>query len=372
MFDRKFFAENLKELIKERDKTQRKLADYLHHENTKTISKWVNGKTSPSVDDVVKIATYFDVSVDELLGCNQERRAEEKKKYLKIIEDLFQSGDYKRRVEVCEEALEKFPNELQFKYHLIWALMLHKDVSLKAGDFKKKIEKVIEVGNEILRTSLNDEHRIGTINCLCRAYSGIGDWQSAMNLVKKMPNYFSCQNELARVIPKDEFSQIKLCQRNILNLVEVIFNNIQEIFDRETLNKNDPDSMVYMLLFVIRCYQSLYPDGDYGRAHSSVGCLYASMFKIHLEIGKETEAVEFLEKAAEHAICYDNKKGEGTDYTSPMIKGLEKIYYDDIKMVSESECEKLLSLVERIYEKNKGEKPLKVLEIEKKLKSFST
>ena len=61
------FAEKLKILRLETDMTQNQLADVLETTQRK-ISYWESGKIEPDLCSLWKIADFFDVSVDYLLG----------------------------------------------------------------------------------------------------------------------------------------------------------------------------------------------------------------------------------------------------------------------------------------------------------------
>jgi len=61
------FIKNLSELIKERQISLRQLEKELKI-NHSTLSRWLNGKTMPQADCLVKIADYFDCTTDFLLG----------------------------------------------------------------------------------------------------------------------------------------------------------------------------------------------------------------------------------------------------------------------------------------------------------------
>lgn len=62
----------LTELRKARHLTQTELAKILNVARN-TISQWETGKRNPDLDTVVKIANYFDVTVDFLIGGNDKR-----------------------------------------------------------------------------------------------------------------------------------------------------------------------------------------------------------------------------------------------------------------------------------------------------------
>ena len=61
------FAERLRTLRREMDLTQNKLADILETTQRK-ISYWERGKVEPDLYSLWKIADFFEVSVDYLLG----------------------------------------------------------------------------------------------------------------------------------------------------------------------------------------------------------------------------------------------------------------------------------------------------------------
>lgn len=57
----------LKELRQEHDKTQKEVADYLNVKQN-TYSQYENEKRQVPVDILMRLADYYDVSVDYLLG----------------------------------------------------------------------------------------------------------------------------------------------------------------------------------------------------------------------------------------------------------------------------------------------------------------
>ena len=63
----KIFQERLIEQRKLNKLTQRQMADYLKIAQPSYI-RYENGSAEPSFENLVKIADYFDVSIDYLLG----------------------------------------------------------------------------------------------------------------------------------------------------------------------------------------------------------------------------------------------------------------------------------------------------------------
>ena len=65
------FGEKLKELRKEKRLTQKELAEKFHVSKT-TICQWETFKQEPCIDDIIKIAKFFDVRTDYLFGLEDE------------------------------------------------------------------------------------------------------------------------------------------------------------------------------------------------------------------------------------------------------------------------------------------------------------
>ena len=61
------FKESLKLLRKSNDLGQDKLAETLNI-SPKTISHWETGYTEPSISQLIQLADFFDVTLDELTG----------------------------------------------------------------------------------------------------------------------------------------------------------------------------------------------------------------------------------------------------------------------------------------------------------------
>jgi transcriptional regulator, cro/CI family len=63
----KLISERLKFLRKEKNLTQTELGEKVGIKRN-TYSDWENGKTEPSFDNLVKLADFFNVSLDWLFG----------------------------------------------------------------------------------------------------------------------------------------------------------------------------------------------------------------------------------------------------------------------------------------------------------------
>ena len=73
MSEQSFFIKRLSELIEEKDITQRELAEAIQITEV-SISRYLSGERCPRLEIVTKIADFFDVSTDYLLGKSNFRK----------------------------------------------------------------------------------------------------------------------------------------------------------------------------------------------------------------------------------------------------------------------------------------------------------
>lgn len=89
------FHERLKMLRTEKDIRQKELGHVLEYGYT-TISNYESGRNEPSIDDLKKIAKFFDVSLDYLLCASDLKRSyqeEQKPEMLQKFEKIYYSSN---------------------------------------------------------------------------------------------------------------------------------------------------------------------------------------------------------------------------------------------------------------------------------------
>jgi len=71
----KIFAERIRELRKEKKQTQTQMANYLRC-SLRTYQYYESATHYPDIPDLIKLADFYDVSTDYLLGRSEERQRE--------------------------------------------------------------------------------------------------------------------------------------------------------------------------------------------------------------------------------------------------------------------------------------------------------
>ena len=65
--------QNIRNLREDHDKTQKELADYLNIQQT-TYSKYELGKINIPIEVFIKLADYYDVSIDYIVGRTRRKK----------------------------------------------------------------------------------------------------------------------------------------------------------------------------------------------------------------------------------------------------------------------------------------------------------
>lgn len=101
------FTSRLKQLRKEAGLTQRNIAD-VFHTSPQSYAQWEKGLRSPSKESIEKLADFFKVSTDYLLGNSDIKKPTEKSEIELLIEQL--SDEQKK------ETLQFIRNILQWLF----------------------------------------------------------------------------------------------------------------------------------------------------------------------------------------------------------------------------------------------------------------
>lgn len=104
------FGKKLKELRLAKDVTQDELAQHLRI-SPQAISKWERETGYPDIMMLPRIAAFFDVSVDELLGTGEEIRREKIEKWTKESFDYRHTGQIAKNYELWKSAYNEYPND---------------------------------------------------------------------------------------------------------------------------------------------------------------------------------------------------------------------------------------------------------------------
>lgn len=129
-------AENLIRFRKKRKITQDELADFIGVTKG-AVSKWENGFSMPDVMLLPKLASFYDVTVDELLGYEPQLSKEQiRKKYI-CLSKLFVEQPFEQVMECVRGMIKQYYSCYPFLLQMCVLYLNH--ISLAKPDEQKKL-----------------------------------------------------------------------------------------------------------------------------------------------------------------------------------------------------------------------------------------
>ena len=328
-------SEQLKRYRKEKGNTQEELAAHIGI-TTQAVSKWERGEGYPDITLLPAVASYYGVSIDDLLGVGKEEQDKKKNAYHEKDSELFRQGKSSERVALMREAVREFPNDLSVIADLMWAL--------SAEDRAKNADEIIACGERIMEESTDSTLRNGAIHCLCFAYYyGKNDAESAIRYAESAgANEISVRDMMARFLEGD--AAVKYCQQNIQDCFEKIRINAEIMCFKGNYS---PEESIGVYKFLIQCYDLLYSDGNCGFQHSRYTELYSELARSYHRLGDAENAIAFFGKAAEHADLFDTRKEEMFAYTAFMVNKVRWSTRNEYKNYVENQSGLLLKRLQK-------------------------
>lgn len=141
-------AENIKKLRKRHSLTQEQLAETLGV-TVGAVYKWEAGLSTPEIKLIMELADFFEISVDVLLGYEQQNGKVEER--IARLHRYIAEKNFEEAVLEAEKALKKYPNNFDLVYMSAFVYQL---------EFTQdKNEKAIERSNELFQHSISLLHQ---------------------------------------------------------------------------------------------------------------------------------------------------------------------------------------------------------------------
>lgn len=335
------FSRKLKELRTKKNITQEQLARHLQI-SPQAVSKWERNEGYPDIMLLPRIALYFDVTIDDLLGIEKERIKEQIKAWEDESYAHLAKGDVMANHALWEAAYAEYPNEEQVIDHYCHALW---DVfMLDTNKNRAYGEKMVALGEDLLEITTDQDTRNGLIQILVYAYDELGDKEKAKKYAMMMGSFWTCREMLlSNIMDGDEGVE---CKQKFLRTLTHELNLMAFVLAQQYTDEEH--IQVYHTMFDI--YHIVYPDGDYGFEAVHISNHYGTLAYLYAKTGNREGTISALREAMRFALIFDRKEMDGQKHTSPLFKNLT-ISYSGTKNYTGNTCSlRLQGLKNKVYD----------------------
>lgn len=346
-------GENIKKFRSKQELTQEQLADIIGV-SAQAVSRWENGTTFPDITLLPTIASYFDVTLDELIGMDNFKSGEQLKELLSQLEENSSKGLIYENIELLRNAVKTYPTNYDLQLKLVIQLRFcsyengqgiseEKNISLYRG--------AANIGDHILSHCTDGVIINQTTQQLCYIYSYLGEKKKAIEYAMKLPNV-GCTNTVVLgdlYEGKQQKTHLKRSIKCYANMFGNALANLAELGYKNSLGyKSETVSAaerIKILKKSLAIFDIVFENGDYLDYSATVSTTYQNIAAMSMIEGDYELALSSLEKAAKFAIMSDALP-EKAQHTSLLVKGLGYDKLDTIKNFNFTECKILYDVMQ--------------------------
>lgn len=304
-----YFGKNLKELRRERNLTQENVADILGV-SFQSVSKWERGESYPDITMLPVIASFFKVTVDELLGVNE---AENEEKIQKYLYDAGCLTDHKAAYEIMKKAIAEFPGDFRLLDLYMRKLIASREDTPQ--EHMSILSEVRTIYDNIQANCTVDTIRISAKTCLASYYATLAKLENSgitaadvKEIIADMPHMRDSKDYLETCVffslnnSKEKAEHYAACRNTIDELLHILNATIYHYCFWEDFTPEFKIEAVKMMLAVQNMFND---DGNYGESWRLVMYNYGHLGNLYFTLGDNKKALESLRKAAETAKQFD-------------------------------------------------------------------
>lgn len=208
---------NIKRLRTSKNITQEQLSAAMNV-TCAAVSKWERGETYPDITLLQPLAYYFEVSLDELMGYDQEKVQAEIDEVIALYRK--HRNDENRR-DIIVKAYHDYPNDYRIMSYYMWniggdladndpaVLIAHKD-------------EFLEICEKILEGCTDENLRLNAWNMRAKILHAEGKTEEALEIYKtKFTDWFTtCGQKTEQLFAKDTDEYYFHVQKNMYELAD--------------------------------------------------------------------------------------------------------------------------------------------------------
>ena len=274
-----YLSENIKKNRRESNLSQEAFAERLGV-SFQTISKWERGECYPDIEMLPKIANFFGITIDALMGADQYQE----KEYVDTLQEELRKCDIMRDeaalVKKAEEGLRKYPNN-----HLIMAWIVY-------GAQNINPKRSIELG-EYLMSNCRNQHILNWARAeLCYAYYKAGRQNDGIESASRLPTMAQTRQAVLSDLLTGEKQLSHILETDTAKACYRFKTSILKLLDHYT-----PQEQIELLKKSNAFYDVVYEREDNVSALKEKTDTYIKIAEIYMNLENADEARLYVEKA---------------------------------------------------------------------------
>ena len=301
-------SENIKKYRKQNRLTQEQLAEVMGV-STGAVHKWESAMSVPELDMILKLADFFDLSVDVLVGYEVKNNTLDA--MLKRIGVLAKVKDPEALTEM-EKALKKYPNSF-WLVHYCASLYSFFGVGNKNTAVSRRALELYEQALTLIKQ--NDDPGISEDTVrgeMANVYYTIGEYEKALDILKKN-NPGGMYNDYIGTVLALEMNQPKEAESYLLqSMVQSVAKVMTSVMGYAFVlsKKKEYKKAGELLKTGLDLLASLHMGKEVDIAYKVSAVFYVLIAYTEVRTGKKREAEALVKKAAAMTIRFD----EAPDY----------------------------------------------------------
>ena len=302
-----YFGENLKRLRKEKELTQETLAEFLGV-SFQAVSKWERGETYPDIIMLPVIASFFNVTIDDLLGVDKVQKEQKIKEYLELYDEM-KLKDISLTYNKFKKAVKEFPGD--FRILIRYMELLYEVKGFVQGEYKDISKEIASIYEKIQHHCTDDNIRIRSkvimISHLLTLYQCVPNEEGKYRVYKE---YLNQAEEIVSTLPSiNDTKELMLMglafdtenyNTTHRNALEELLFILQDTLFGYSYNYK-PEKRLEIFKHIQGLINLIFYDGDYGKNCVNRLYNYGHIGHLYHQIGDDENALKYLKITAEYA-----------------------------------------------------------------------
>lgn len=254
------------------------------------MSKWENELSYPDIMLLPQLATYFNITIDELIGYEPQLTREEIRKQYYRLAEAFEKQPFEEVMEECEGLIQNYYSCYSFLLQMAILLVNHAG---KGKEPLKVIERAIVLLDRVRLESENVNDAKDALSVEASCYLIIGTPEKALDLLDEQIRPFPQDTEMLAQVYQSmgkldlakKATQIALYQ-HLLMLVGNV-NIYIGLYQDEVARSEEMLRRTFVICEEFKL-EDLHPN--------TMAIFYISAAQLYCQHGKLEEAMETLEK----------------------------------------------------------------------------